>query len=109
MTSEIVLKDWESNDFMLDDDLIFDDHLFKYVNEVKIFILKNKLNHKFLNKLCDTSKISDNDYHYLMDWYYTRKTYIDTPETREEDRIFFEQREKEAYEMYQETLKLLEK
>jgi hypothetical protein len=78
MNKEIVLKVWESNDFMLDDDLIIGDLIFNYVDEVKIYILKNKFNHKFLNKLNDTDKLSNNDYQYLMNWYYKRKTYVDT-------------------------------
>jgi hypothetical protein len=107
MNIEIVLKDWESNDFMLDDDLIIGDLIFNYVDEVKIYILKNKFNHNFLNKLNDIDKLSNNDYQYLMNWYYKRKTHVDTPEKREAIRVFFEQCEKEEYEKYQKNLELM--
>jgi hypothetical protein len=42
-----------------------------------------------------------------MKWYYKRKRYVDTPETRELNRIFLEQRKKEDDELYQEILKLM--
>lgn len=109
MNNDVILKDWESNDFMLDDDLIIGDLIFNYVDEVKIYILKNKFNHKFLNKLNDTGKLRDNDYQYLMNWYYERKTHVDTPEKREAIRVFFEQREKEEYEEIQKILELMKK
>jgi hypothetical protein len=108
--SEIILKSWESDDLTLDDDLIINDIIFKTLNEVKIYMIENKKNHKFLNKLNDKDKISDNDYHYLMRWYYKRKTYKElTYEEIEANNRLYEKRQKEDLEKYQKLLELLEK
>jgi hypothetical protein len=108
--SNIVLKEWESNDFMLDDSFMIGDKLFRYIDEVKIYMIEKKKNHKFLNKLNDNDKISDTDYDYLMRWYYDRKTYKEpTLEDLEAARFYLEEREKEIDESYQKTLELLKK
>lgn len=104
------LAEWESDDMMLNYDLIIDDDtVFLYFNELKLYILKNNLKHKFLTQLYDEFKLDENDYDYLMKWYYKRKRYIDTPETREQNRIFLEKRKQEDDELYQEILKLINK
>ena len=102
-----MLKEWESNDLMLDNYLTIGNITFKYINEVKLYILKNNKNHKFLNKLIDSMKISDTDYDYLMRWYYDRKTHVDTPEEKEKNRIFFEKRKKEEHEKYNQIIELM--
>jgi len=108
--TEVVLKEWESDNLMLDDDLIIDDVIFTSLNEVKKYIIKEDKKKVFLNILWDNSEISDNDYFYLMRWYCDRKTYKEpTPEEIEETRIYFEERDKEIDESYQRTLELLKK
>ena len=107
----IELAEWELlDDMMLNDDIILEDGIiFLYFNEIKLHIVKNKLKHKFLNKLYDEFKLDQNDYDYLMKWYYKRKRYVDTPETREESRLLYEIRKKESEEKYQRILKLMKK
>jgi len=107
MNSKIELSDWEKSDLWLDKDFTHKKKLFKYVDDVKIYMLKNNLDNNFLNKLWDASRISDNDYHFIIDWYYTRKTYIDTPEEREKERLMFEEWEADNKKKYQEILELL--
>jgi hypothetical protein len=108
--SKNVLKEWESDDFMLDNSFMIRDKLFKYIDEVKIYMIENKKNHKFLNRLNDKDKISDTDYDYLMRWYYDRKTYKEpTPEEIEASRILHEKRDKESKEKYQKLLDLIKK
>jgi hypothetical protein len=105
------LAEWELLDnMMLNDDIILEDGTtFLYFNEIKLHIAKNKLKHKFLNNLYDEFKLDEADYDYLMKWYYKRKRYVDTPETREQNRLFLEQRKKEDDEQYQEILELMKK
>lgn len=107
--NKIILKNWESNDFMLDENLIFNNIKFSFMNEVKLYMLTENKNHKFLNKLWDTSKLSDTDYDCLIRWYYDKKTYIDTPAKIKEDVAFIEQRKIEELEKYQNTLELMKK
>jgi len=108
--SKTVLKDWESNNFMLDDSFMIGNERFRYIDEVKIYIIEKKKSHKFLNRLNDTDKISDTNYDYLMRWYYDRKTYKEpTLEDLESARLYLEEREKESNEKYQRILELLKK
>jgi len=82
--------------------------MFRYIDEVKIYIIEKKKTHKFLKRLNDTDKISDTDYDYLMRWYYERKTYKEpTTEDLETTGLYLEEREKESNEKYQRILELL--
>jgi hypothetical protein len=83
--SDILLEEWEKDDFYLDKDSIFiENEELTYVNDVKIHMIKNKLKHKFLNKLYDNDKISSDDYFYLMRWYYEKKNKKIYPITKEQ-------------------------
>ena len=103
------LKEWESNDLSLDYEFILKNIEFIYIDQVKNYMLDNKKKHKFLNKLYRDGHLSDTDYDYLMKWYYKRKTYKDTPEEREENRLACEREKQSAINKYNKLKKLITK
>ena len=101
------LKEWESDNLSLDYEFILKDIEFIYLNQVKNYMLDNNKKHKFLNKIYKDGHLSDTDYDYLMRWYYKRKTYKDTPEEREENRLACERQQQQMIEQYQELMKII--
>lgn len=108
MSNKIELAKWEICDYALDGDFLkFDDEELKTVSDVKIYMLKNKLKSKFLNKLYyEDYLIHENDYFHLMQWYYFRKSYKTTPE---ESAKFFKEEEEKNLKKYKKLLKKISK